>query len=308
MASKKRKSKARKPAKKRTGTRTKPPEAKAKTIGSPRAKAQKKAKPSSRKRPSARKPKKASPKKRTRVKAKKKTSTRSKIAAQNKRLKAQLEKLRKEQAKLRGKSKKSRARQKAEKEEKLIIKTRVKRALKTEQLPTGTPAQVETSREQNWQRMRPRFRSLFNFAKKSKQLPKSGRARRKIDNYRNIGEERVEQVNRILSPETVQDILYFIDQTARKIKGNYSLWYANLIFSAFGDRLVGSKPRILNMPNDKDARFFQTEGYDNTGIWNTYDGMYDRLEKMLEDYANSPRTVVFLHHVRIMNFDRKRRT
>lgn len=236
----------------------------------------------------------------------KKRITKKELFKENKRLQEELEKLRQAQENVVGKPKGSKERKTVEKQEKKFEKLRAKKNVILSGLPVKTPQQTLSSKELEWERMENRFDELMKVAAKTKQIPKSGRARKKINTKFNIGEEVISKIKMIVNPGTIEEIMYKVIQSTKKLSGQFPIWWANMVFSALGERLIGSKPRILELPGDPDARFFQTEGYDNTGIWNTLDGMLIRLEQLLDEYGSSARTIVYLHFVRVMNFDRKR--
>ncbi len=160
--------------------------------------------------------------------------------------------------------------------------------------------------------MRKRFRSILDKAYATNQLPTpTKRLPRKVDSRENVGEQVRVRIHRILSPDSVEDVLYRVDQAARRLSGAFAIWYASASFATFGERLVGSGIKLLRLdPDDEDASLapnFHTS-FDNTGVWPTRQGMMEALRTMLEDYAGSLRTTIYLLHVKIMNFSRRGRT
>jgi hypothetical protein len=154
-----------------------------------------------------------------------------------------------------------------------------------------------------------RFRELQRHQRASHQTPNTP-DERQIDSYENIGEQRYVRVERILDLRNVEQILYKARAVAKKLVGSFKLWYATCTFSGFGDRLFASGVRMLDVSklvgSTEKAELFQAEGYDNTGVWNSRHGMLIALEGLLESYAATPRTIVWLHGILIKNFDRKR--
>ena len=241
--------------------------------------------------------------------APKKRSTAKKALVPKKRvIRKKVASLAEDQQSARGKPKTSPVRKKLKAEQKKIEKERVDRSLINQRLPRGTGSEKEQSRDSNWRRMRKRFRELLDYARNTEQLPGRRRPRGFYSNKYSTGEERIVRVDRLLTEGSVEEIIYRVNRTGTWMPGVYGIWYGEIAITALGEHLVGSRPRLLEMPGDPDAMFFQTEGYDNTGIWNSYDEMIERLRALLEDLARSPRTVVHLHTVRLLNFDRTRQS
>lgn len=223
-------------------------------------------------------------------------------------LESQLKKLRKAQKDARNEPKKSVVRKKLRTRKKAIADRRTERALVLQNLPHKTKREEERSKEDIWDRMRGRFRSLLEYAEKSGQTPKTRRIPRKVNSRINEGEQRIVRIRRVVTDNSVEPILYKIERVIQSLKGGFRLWYSLLSFSGLGERLFGSGNRTLEMPKnelDLDSMFFQSEGYENTGIWNSYQSMLQKIRDILEDYASSKRTIIYLHHVKVMNFNRK---
>lgn len=239
------------------------------------------------------------------VKKKSKKISKAELQKEVNRLQKELEKLRNIQEIAVGEKKKSPKKRRSQKIQVELEEKRLTQDLKLQNIPVFSSKQTLETREEIWARMRKRFWALLNAAKKSGQLPKAGRARVEVNTRLNIGEEIIVRINRLVNPSTIEQILYEVRNKIKKLSGDYSIWWSSLAFTGFGERLIGSKPRILDIPNDPDARFFQTEGWDNTGVWNSEQGMVSKLEDILNDYASSARTIIYLNFVRVMNFDRK---
>jgi hypothetical protein len=206
------------------------------------------------------------------------------------------------QQKARGQAKRSGAQKKARVAKKALEQDRLKRSLIIEDLPRATPKERKKSAETYWDRVSRKFRPLLREAQRTGQTPSSKRQPRRVDSRQRIGEQRMVRINRVLTSASVEDILYRVDRVGRTMSGLYSVWWADVGFSGLGERLFGSGNVILKS-NDPDARAFQAQGYDSSGVWNTYQGMLQALERVLEDYATTPRSVVYVHYVRVQNFD-----
>ena len=250
------------------------------------------------------------PKKRARAapkKARAKAKTKAQLQRELRAVNSQLEKLRKLEQKARHEPKRSPVRTRVRRRKKEIEEARAKRALVTQGLPRSTPAEIRESREDNAARMRRRFREKFTLSKQTGQLPRMARVPRRVDNQHNIGETRQVRIMRILSPDAVEDVLYRINRVGVTMTGVYPIWHAKIVFSGLGDRMLGSGGKVLEIKGaDADDQFFQTEGFDSSGVWPTYLGMMNSLKTLLEGYAETPNTIVYLHYVKLLNFSRKR--
>ena len=158
--------------------------------------------------------------------------------------------------------------------------------------------------DDTFERMKKRFPKLLGIATIKGQTPKRPRLSRRVNSKRFKGEQRRVSVGKILTPGLIPTILYKVDHAAKKMSGTFALWAAKLAFSGFGERLIGSANQILRA-DDPDARYFQAAGWDTTGIFQSFRGMRDSLEGMLEDYAGTLRTVVYLHFIELRNVSRK---
>ena len=237
--------------------------------------------------------------------AAKKRTTRQ-LAKELETVKGQLRRLRKRELAARGTSKESAEKRSMRARKKAIQERRAKRAVAIEKLPRATTRAENLSRLENYRRMRKRFWDLYREAQRLDQIPEARkRLPPRIDSVRNIGEQRRIRIKRLLRPEVTTYILDRVDAAARTMSGQYSTWLASISFSSLGERLVGYGTKVLDT-KDPDARFFQTQGFDSTGLFESYVAMMDALQRKLEDYASSPRTVVYVHFVKLMNFDRKR--
>lgn len=214
------------------------------------------------------------------------------------------------QQKARGEPRKSPIRNSLREEAKRIEEERIELAFAEHNLKHGTGPEKRESLQENWLRLRKRWPELFKYAIRTDQTPRVRRLARTIDSEDNYGEQRMVRINRILTPGVIEQIMYKIEQTAAKFNGVYDIWYANMDFSGLGEKLFGSGNVVLKMRpedgDDPDALFFQAQGHDNTGVRRSREAMLLQLESMLDDYATTPRTLVYLHHVKIMNFNRKR--
>ena len=246
---------------------------------------------------------------------KKKLSKRELARRRTARTHAEVARVRKLEQKARGKPKKSPPKKKARAKRKETEVRRTQRALVTQDLPRDTKPKRRKSAETSWERMRRRFRERFNYASKTKQLPGVPRIPRKMPPSRYLagGDQRTVRIRRIISPESVEDILYTIDQVGRSMGGTYFIWLGTLVISSFGERLVGYGHRMLEIrPEDEehdqdqvDAGAFTTQAFESTGVYSTYQGLIDTIRTMLEGYASALHTVIYLHYVRLMNFDRR---
>jgi hypothetical protein len=161
-------------------------------------------------------------------------------------------------------------------------------------------------READWERRRKRFRELFRRAEKAGQLRKRTRTPRRVISRENVGEQRMIRIDRILTSDLVADVLYQVDRAMRTMTGSYDLWLAKIVFASLGDRLFGSGNRLLSTsPDDPDEAWFTAQGFDSTGAWNSYAGMRERLEDVLDDYAATPRNIVLIQDVKLMNFSKR---
>ena len=158
--------------------------------------------------------------------------------------------------------------------------------------------------DDTFERMKKRFPKLLGIATIKGQTPKRPRLSRRVNSKKFKGEQRRVSVGKILTPGLIPTILYKVDHAAKKMSGTFALWAAKLAFSGFGERLIGSANQILRA-DDPDARYFQAAGWDTTGIFQSFRGMRDSLEGMLEDYAGTLRTVVYLHFIELRNVSRK---
>lgn len=215
------------------------------------------------------------------------------------------------QQKARGKRRTSRAKKQIEVEERALERARLEAAVVTEEpspKKRRTTSQRHRIRSDVRAQMFDQFERLLEHAQKTDQLP--GRERSgPFESRENIGDQRYVRIDQILDATSVETILYKVRAAAKKLPGRYPVWYSRLDISGMGDRLFASGQRMLDtsgLQGDRSyAEFFQTQGYDSTGIWNTRQSMLVRLEHMLEEYAATPRTIVYLQGIRVRNFDKK---
>lgn len=246
-------------------------------------------------------------------KAKKKAIA-QRIRRQKARVEAEADKLRKLEAKARGKGKRSPQKKRVRKQRKKLEEQRKKDALLTADKPRKTPAERRESQAEEQKRRRRRFRELLNHALETGQTPRGQddkrrprkRTPRRIDSRDNIGEQRLVRVRRIVTLDAVEEIVYRVDRVATQMSRRYRIWSGRLDMSGFGEKLFGSNATVLDKPGDPDATFFVAATWDSTGAWATYPGFLDALRSVLESYADMPATVVYLHSILIMNYDRKR--
>ena len=244
-------------------------------------------------------PKKVAAKKRIR-------KTKTQLTRELRKTQAQLQKLIDAEQKARGTPKRSPVRVDIRKRKKEIAAQRAQRALVTQDLPRKTPAEKKESSEDNFTRMRRRFRELYEHGERTGQLPPAARLPRRVDSKQLVGEQRQVRVQRIVTTRSVEEIMYKVNQVGRSMSGRFSLWHAGVVLSGLGDKILGSGGRLLQKSGDPDAPNFQVQAFDSSGVWKSYEGMRQALETLLEGFANIPHMVVFLHNVKIMNFDRKR--
>lgn len=253
-------------------------------------------------------------------KAKAKKKRRASKAAHGRakrRKEAQLAALRQDELNSRNAKRRAAARARAKKRRAAIAEEHATRALALEGQPRATPEERQQSREDNFASMQERWTSMFAHAQATDQLPHGGQWRqtpegswvrvplpRTMDSKRVIGEQRLVRIRRLLNERAIERIVYKVSQVARRMSGRYSIWLATLIFSALGERLVGYGTKLLKK-DDPYAAFFQTQGFDSTGATGSRASMIERLRSKLEDYARSDRTIVYLHFVKVMNFDRR---
>ena len=213
------------------------------------------------------------------------------------------------QQKARGKTPGSRARRQLRTETNQLEKERLERALEAQRLPQRTPAERRYARETLRGKMLADFKRLLEHAKKTNQLPErevSG----KYDSYGNIGERRYVRVGRVLDDSSVEEILYKCREASKRLSGRFGIWWARVDLAGLGEQLFASGQRMLDVTGMEDidrvtSKFFQTQGFDSTGVWNTRQSMLVKLEELLEKYAATPSTVVYLHGVSIRNFEGK---
>lgn len=236
------------------------------------------------------------------------------IRRQAARVEAEAEKLRKLQEKARGKAKRSRQKKRVRKQRRKLEEQRKKDALVTADKPRKTPAERRESAAEEQKRRRRRFRELLNHALETGQTPRGQddkrrprkRTPRRIDSRDNIGEQRLVRIRRIVTLDAVEEIVYRVDRVAGGMSRRYRIWSGRLDMSGFGEKLFGSNATVLQKPGDPDATFFVAATWDSTGAWATYPGFLDALRGVLESYADMPATVVYLHSILVMNYDRKR--
>lgn len=153
------------------------------------------------------------------------------------------------------------------------------------------------------------FERLLEIAREKNQLPKLPPQDKRHHRYRTEfteGQKLGVVVNDYVNEETVEEILYNIEQQAKRMPESiWPLWMARFDFTFMGERLIGYGMRVLVDP-DPMASTFYTQGVDSTGAWNSKRGMMLRLRSELEELASEQNTVVYLNHVVLQNFKRTR--
>lgn len=252
-----------------------------------------KKKPSAAKKRSTKKP---SAKKRTTTKKLVKRPTKKQGRVEAIKLQRKLDALRRRTERKRDTPAEEQEREKARREAKGLARKREKKRLEEYGAPPVKPARRMRGKD-----LRSRFKPLFDIARQTKQLPKADARKRKVDTKRTRGEQRVVKVDDFLD---VQNILYQVKHAIKGMSGKFSNWLAAVIFSSLSDsELHGSNMRIL-VADDPDASSFQTQGVENTGAHRTFEGMIDKLEEELDSLVDV-RSLVYVHFVRVMNFDNK---
>ena len=150
-----------------------------------------------------------------------------------------------------------------------------------------------------------RFETLLDLARKRGETPPVDKRKRRIRSKENTGDQRVVTVEDYVTGFTLEDILYKVRRVLKKMSGRYTIWIAALAFSAMGERLVGYGNRVLQSTH-ADAHEFQTQGIESTGVFLSQQGMMEALEGVLLDLSDEDKTIVYLHWVKIMNYDRNR--
>jgi hypothetical protein len=147
-----------------------------------------------------------------------------------------------------------------------------------------------------------KFLDLLTEAIRTGQMPKAHPNKRKMDKYEGVQSYLI--VRRLIIPQNVQEIMYAVRQRLQKAFTGvqYPVWLASIHFASMGENLLGYGGRILR--SDKAGEeMFTTQANDSTGIWSNRIGMLDALEALLEKYAGEGMNVVFLYHIRLMNYD-----
>lgn len=158
-------------------------------------------------------------------------------------------------------------------------------------------------------RERKRIKDLVEKARKRKQIRRRKRLPKRIPQSKRIddGEQRLISVERVVTPENVFDIMHRIEGVVFGMSHAFQIWYASLELSTLGQKLIGYGQHVLNsdeLDEDEEGNIFMPVAFDSTGVWTTEKGMMQALEDKLEDYASERTTVVLLHYVKVMNFDR----
>jgi hypothetical protein len=233
-----------------------------------------------------------------------KLDPRTKRRRQNKALVKRVDKLETKRQRNRKKSLTKRARKKTAKEireeRKRIERLRLDRERKRLKRLSERKRKVVTFADE----MSESFADLLGEAFRTNQAPTVSK-KRKMDKYE--GRQLYVTVRRILTPEAVEDILHDIRQKVQKAfpTSQWPLWLASIHFASMGENLLGYGHSILR--SDKPgADMFTAQATDSTGLWSSRIGMLDKLEDLLEKYAGEAMNVIFLYHVRIMNYDRSK--
>jgi hypothetical protein len=146
------------------------------------------------------------------------------------------------------------------------------------------------------------FDRLFEIAEKTGQLPDIDYDSTRIFSKKTVGQKKMVRIGSLVTEETVEEILYKVNQAAKRLSGR-RIWLATTISSSLGDRSAGgSGQRVLNSA-DPFAFKFQPEQYDSTGVHNTRDQMMGAFERLLNEWADSDqRSLVYLHSVLVMHW------
>lgn len=234
----------------------------------------------------------------------KKLDPRTKRRRQNKALVQRVDRLEDKRQRNRKKTLTKRARKKTAREiaqeRKRIEKLRLDRERKRLKRLSERKHKVVTFADE----MSEHFADLLGEAFRTNQAPATSN-KRKMDKY--DGRQVYVLVRRILSLESVEDIMHTIRQRVQKAfpTNQWPLWLASIHFASMGENLLGYGHSILR--SDKPgADMFTAQANDSTGIWSSRIGMLDKLEELLEKYAGEAMNVIFLYHVRIMNYDRSK--
>ena len=164
------------------------------------------------------------------------------------------------------------------------------------------------------ERARRKLRRAIEEAKKRKtirkypRLPKRMRRTDRVDE----GEQRRVQIDRILTPQNVSEIVYRVERVVSNMSGLFPLWLGTLEISGLGEKLLGYGQQLLESrvsgEDDEEDDLevsFSYHAFDSTGVYGSSQGLLHALETMLDRYASDRTTVVFLHSVKIMNFRRR---
>ncbi len=149
------------------------------------------------------------------------------------------------------------------------------------------------------------FRRLLAHARATKQLAPPERSG-PYQSHENVGDRRYLRIAKVLDVTVIEEIMYRAKKAAFALPGRYKRWWARLDLAGMGDHLFGSGQRMLEIDDPGtwgDA--FQVSTFDSTGIWNTRESMLVKLEQMLEHYAATPSTIVFLQGLSIRNYSGK---
>ncbi len=144
-------------------------------------------------------------------------------------------------------------------------------------------------------------------------LPKPKKKRRKVVFDNGSGGYEVDaDVQLEITPESIEEIYYRIDQVGKKLEDDakgklFPLWLATIFFSAMGEEIVGSpklaigdRPAITQTVDQS----FQTIGVDNSGVWRTRQGMMTGVRVILEELitARYRNTIIYCHYAVIRNY------
>lgn len=253
-----------------------------------------------RKKTLTREPKKSSRSRR----AKPKKSTAARVGKRRELLKRidELEKqLEKERQKLR--RKKATKKQKAVQKKKVKnISARLEKAARPE--PKGTPKEKRETKEDNLVVYREAIKGLIRIAHKKKQILKGQDLRgRSTRSY--LGEKRTVRCSILIDAQGVEEILYRIGQTAKKLSGIYPIWQTSFVLAGMGDRLLGYGNRVLKDEHPL-AREFQI-AYESSGVQKSLVAMLEACRDVLEDLAGEQYTLVYLEQYRVLNYDPTRK-
>jgi hypothetical protein len=179
-----------------------------------------------------------------------------------------------------------------------------------EKLPVGerpkgplTPEAEEQIRIAAYDRLDDRFDELLEIARRTEQLPvpKEGGD---VDSEMNTGTRVVIGIGEYLEEETLEEILYNIDQASKSLHGRLPIWLCSFDFSAAGKDLVGYGIQPLKA-DDADALKFQAQGIESTGSQSSRSMMLLAAKSTLEELIDQAHVTVFMHFATIMNYSRK---